>query len=90
MVGPTPDGTPVRCEIDRATLTPRRFILETENGVLELLLSRYEQVGDIAWPNRLDFRAPDGAITVRFSDVELNEDLSDLAFDPPSRAVRQP
>lgn len=85
----------VRCEIDRATLTPRVFHLvgrQTESAprAMTLTLDRYAIIDGVAWVRRLRFTSPDGEILLRLSDVELNADLNPAAFTPPQRATRLP
>lgn len=88
VVGPGPGGSDVRCEIDRATLTPRRFVVGGNGQHMVLTLTRYEQRGAVAWPRRMEFLAPDGEILVRFSEIELNSEPASSAFVPPRRAAR--
>lgn len=80
----------VHCEIDRATLTPRRFTLLTEAGSAEFTLDRYAIVGDTVWPRRLGFRNDSGQIVVRLHEIEINTDVPDRAFVPPARARKLP
>jgi len=80
----------VRCEIDRATLTPRRFVIGTGGTKVELSLAQYELVGDVPWARRMEFLAPTGTIVIRLADIELNGELPASAFVPPKRATRLP
>lgn len=80
----------VRCAIDRATLTPRRFWLTGDGQKLEILLDAYELIGTIAWARRMEFRGPDGMIEIRLGGIELNGELPENAFVPPARATRLP
>lgn len=90
VTGPALGRTDVRCEIDRATLTPRRFTLPTQAHTSELTLDRFAIVAGIVWPRRLTFRGPAGEIVVRLGDIELNTGLPDRAFSPPARARKLP
>jgi outer membrane lipoprotein-sorting protein len=80
----------VRCEIDRRTLTPRRFRFGSSPTQDELVLGHYTMVGACAWPRSILFRGSDGEILVRLNDVELNADLPPAAFTPPARAQPLP
>ena len=79
-----------RCEIDRATLTPRRFLLTGGETGMVLLLDRYSLIGGVVWARRMEFRSADGTIVMHLGDVELNGELPENAFVPPGRAVRLP
>ncbi|MFN0010128.1 MAG: hypothetical protein ACKVS8_00640 [Phycisphaerales bacterium] len=82
------------CEIDRVTLTPRRFIpggaTDSAGTASDLRLSEYRLIGEIVWAHRLRLNGPGGAADVLMSDVELNGDLPPGAFTPPVRARRFP
>lgn len=84
VVGPALGSEEVRCEIDRATLTPRRFLVASGHG--ELLLDKYAKVGAIVWPHVIHFRGEEGEILVRLDELELNIELPGEAFTPPGRA----
>jgi len=90
VVGPAFDRPDVRCEIERATLTPRRFILEAQGTSSELLLDRYAMIDGVAWPRRMVFRSPEGSVVVRTSEIDFNDELPPNAFVPPARAKRLP
>jgi len=90
VIGPALGRDDVRCEIDRATLTPRRFRLGSAPDQGELLLDRYTVAGAIVWPRGIRFRGPDGEIHVRLRDLELNIELPGGAFNPPGRARLMP
>lgn len=95
VTGPALGRSDVRCEIDRATLTPRVFQLlgtpeDSFAATMTLTLDRYTMIGPVAWALRLRFTSPDGEILLRLGDVELNADLSAAAFIPPARAARLP
>jgi outer membrane lipoprotein-sorting protein len=85
------DGRTVVCDVDRKTLTPRRYRMFDPAGRVRftLTLGEYGVFNGIAWPTRLDARSDEGRINVRLSDVELNGDLAPNAFKPPRRAEKQ-
>jgi len=86
------DGRTVVCDVDRRTLTPRRYRMFDPAGRARftLALSDYGVFNGIAWPTRLDARSDEGRIGVKLSDVELNGELAPNAFRPPRRAEKQP
>ncbi|MEK6703180.1 MAG: hypothetical protein AABZ53_13015 [Planctomycetota bacterium] len=90
VVGPAFGREEVRCEIDRSTLTPRRFWLHGAGQKLEIVLDAYVMVGEIAWARRMVFGAQDGTIEIRLGDIELNAEIPQNAFVPPGRAARLP
>jgi hypothetical protein len=82
----------IDCEIDRATLTPTRFILPTgpDTPDRQLLLSRYIAADEHVWPGRMQLLDSAGAITIRFGVVEVNGEIPPSAFTPPRRAQLLP
>lgn len=90
--GPALGRDDVECEIDRATLTPRRFVMDMgeASAPTELLFDEYAVVGEIVWPMRVRLRSPSGEVSIRFRGVELNGALPDGAFTPPGRAKALP
>lgn len=101
VTGPAFGREDVRCEVDRSTLTPRRFWVEgaelsrggdeaAGSPRFELALDRYALVGDIVWARQLRFTSPDGEIVLRLNDVELNQGVAEGAFTPPARATKLP
>jgi hypothetical protein len=86
------DGRTVACEVDRRTLTPRRYRMFDPTGRerFTLTLGEYDVFGGIPWPTRLDAKSTEGRIGVRLKDVELNGELAPNAFRPPRRAEKQP
>jgi len=82
----------VLCEIDRRTLTPRRFVVAGDDGmaVSELVLESFAMVDGIAWPKRMRLRSGTGEVLVRFREIELNGEVPAGAFNPPSRAKALP
>jgi len=89
--GPALGGNDVHCDIDRRTLTPRRFIVAaSETFESEVLLDRYEVVDGIAWPMRIRLLGPTGQITIRAREIELNAGVPAAAFVPPRNATPLP
>jgi hypothetical protein len=84
----------LRCEVDRATLTPRRYAILADGptGVpdFELALDRYRDVDGVPWPHRLVATSGVGRIVVEQRNVEVNGELAPNAFVPPRRAEKQP
>jgi outer membrane lipoprotein-sorting protein len=87
------DGTVMTCDVDRKTLTPRRYVLRDDRGVqrFSLALSRYADFGNgIVWPRRIEAISESGQILIDLRDVEINGDLPPAAFRPPARAEKLP
>jgi outer membrane lipoprotein-sorting protein len=86
----TEDGSTLLCEVDRKTLTARRYILRDPDGEdrFALTLSRYAEFNGIAWPRRIEAVSPTGRIVVDLHDVDINGELPASAFHPPARAVK--
>jgi hypothetical protein len=82
----------VTCEIERLTLTPRRFVVGEEGAELssELLLDRYTPEAGVVWPMRMRLRSPSGEVVVTVREVELNGKVPGGAFTPPARAKALP
>ena len=89
---PLEDGRKVVCDVDRRTLTPRRYRMLDPSGRARftLHLKEYAVFDGIPWATRLEAVSEEGRISVRMKDVELNGDLAPNAFKPPRRAERQP
>lgn len=84
-------GRSVACEIERATLTPRLFVVTGDDAAARTLrLERYRMVAGIPWPTRLRLAGPEGTITLMLTDIELNEAPAPAAFVPPGKAIRLP
>lgn len=76
------------CEVDRKTLTPRRYV--TTDG-FELRLERYREINQLPWPTRLIARNPSaGTVIVQQRNIEINGELAPNAFVPPRRAEKRP
>jgi hypothetical protein len=92
--GPALGSDNVRCEIDRATLTPRRFVVggggANQATASELLLDKYDIVNMIVWPMRMRLRSPTGEVMVRIRELEINGEIPGGAFVPPARAKALP
>jgi outer membrane lipoprotein-sorting protein len=82
----------VRCEVERRTLTPRRYILRDDAGVARftLDLSDYRMISDHPLPYRYTATSSDGRIIIALREVELNSELAEGAFVPPKRAEKLP
>ena len=85
------DGRTIVCDVDRATLTPRRYrMLDPAHKTrFTLALSQYGVFEGVAWPTRLVATSEQGKILIRLKDVELNGELAAGAFRPPRRAEKQ-
>lgn len=92
------DGAPTRgydsrlhCEVDRRTLTPRRYVYDDSGQrQFELTLDRYRVVNGIPWPHRLVATGAMGRVVIEQRNVEINGELAPNAFVPPRRAEKQP
>lgn len=87
------EGQVLTCEIDRATLTPRKYTLtdDAEKVRFTLHLSDYQDYGDgIVWPKRLDAVGENGTIRITMGNVEFNSRIAPRAFTPPRRAEKLP
>jgi hypothetical protein len=88
----TLDAAPVRCTIDRRTLTVRRYdVLDASGNATAIVeLSGYRLFGDRPWPTRIAATHDRASFVVRLDDVEFDSELPDSAFVPPARAERVP
>jgi len=93
------DGQTLRCEVNRPTLSPRRWevIPESFDGlaaksdpILVVLLDRYHVIEDSIWPMRVRATGASGFAELRFDWVELNKQLSPGAFKYPRTATKYP
>ncbi len=84
------EGQRITCDVDRATLTPRQYMLIDPAGKqrLELREDHYRQIDGIPWPTHLTARSESGVVIVDMTDIELNSELPPAAFVPPRRAER--
>ncbi|HET6247442.1 MAG TPA: hypothetical protein VFE47_07095 [Tepidisphaeraceae bacterium] len=85
-------GQRVVCDVQRATLMPRRYSVFDSAGVerFTLCLDRYEMLGDIPWPVMLTAHSEGGTIDIMLKDPELNAELAPNAFVPPRKAEKVP
>jgi len=89
---PNDYGATMICEIDRKTLTPRRYVMKDPGGIdrFSLVLGNYAEFGGIVWPRKVQAVSESGRILVELRDVEINSDLPPGAFHPPARAEKLP
>jgi hypothetical protein len=87
-----PDEPVVVCEVDRRTLTPRKYSVLDDAGKARFTLSmdHYRQYGDVVWPTRLIAVSEGGTVEIVLNEVEVNPELPPRAFVPPSRAEKLP
>jgi outer membrane lipoprotein-sorting protein len=86
-------GEPVVvCEVDRQTLTPRKYSMLDDKGVMRFTLSleQYRQFGPVVWPTKLTAISESGTVEIELRDVEINPELEAAAFVPPRRAEKLP
>jgi outer membrane lipoprotein-sorting protein len=82
--------TKLLCTIDRATLTPRRYELFSDDTArFTLELDRYESFGEVVWPTRIRGTSATGTFTAELDDVQVNQPLAEETFVPPPSAERQ-
>lgn len=88
----SPGEPAVVCEVDRRTLTPRRYVMIDDKGAqrFSLTLDHYRQFGDAVWPTRLIAVSDGGTVHVELRGVEVNPELPAGAFVPPRRAEKLP
>jgi outer membrane lipoprotein-sorting protein len=84
------DGTTLSCDVDRRTLTPRRYMLVDSGNQrrFTLTLDRYAIIDDVAWPQRVTADSESGRVQVDLRNVEINSELAPGAFKPPKRAEK--
>ena len=84
------NGATIICEIDRNTLTARRYILRDGEDWQQftLTLSQYADFAGIPWPQKIEAEGPSGRITIDLNEIEINGELPSAAFHPPARAVK--
>jgi outer membrane lipoprotein-sorting protein len=83
----------VVCEVDRATLTPRKYAMLDDSGATRFTftLGRYRQFpGDVVWPTRLVADSDAGKVEIELREVEVNPELAPGAFVAPRRAEKLP
>jgi len=86
------DEPVVVCEVDRRTLTPRKYSVLDDAGKARftLTMGHYRQYGDVVWPTRLVAVSDGGTVEIVLNEVEVNPELPPRAFVPPSRAEKLP
>lgn len=86
------DGRTVVCQVDRPTLTPRRYSMLDGSGVerFSLEVSRYGTFDGVLHPQKLLARSDQGTIDIELRDLEINIEQSDRAFVPPADAEKLP
>ena len=84
------DGGAVLAQIDRDTLTVRRYTLLAPGGRprLTLALGDYTLIAGRPWPRRITAAGPGRTLTLRLHDITLNQPPPPGAFTPPRRAER--
>ena len=88
----SPDEPVVLCEVDRVTLTPRKYLMLDDTGKtrFSLSLEDYQQFGPVVWPTRLTALSENGTVEIELRDVQVNPELPTNAFIPPRRAEKLP
>jgi hypothetical protein len=88
----SPDEPVVLCEVDRDTLTPRKYLMLDDKGKtrFSLSLEDYQQFGPVVWPTRLTAVSESGTVEIDLRDVQVNPELPTNAFIPPRRAEKLP
>ena len=86
------NGLTISCEIDRPTLTPRKYRMIDEKGTTRftLTLDHYAQFGDNVWPRRVVAISDRGEIDIDLKSIEINGEIPEQAFKPPKRAEKLP
>ena len=90
------DSPPVSCDIERVTLTPRRYHVDdpgqdpAAKPAFTLALERYADFAGVVWPTRIVATSAGGKVKIVLRDVEINGELAPSAFVPPRRAEKQP
>jgi outer membrane lipoprotein-sorting protein len=85
------EGGLVRCEVDRRTLTPRKYVVLDAAGEARftLELSDYRLPADeTPFPFRYVATSDEGKIVIALREVELNGEPAEGAFTPPKRAEK--
>jgi outer membrane lipoprotein-sorting protein len=84
--------TTIFCEIDRPTLTPRRYRMIDDKGTTRftLALDGYAPFGETVWPRRVVAISDRGEIDIDLKEIEINGETPEQAFKPPRRAEKLP
>lgn len=82
---------PANCAIERSTFTIREceFVAGENAAKLALRMDRYKVIDGHVWPLRIDLLSDHGQVTLLLDDVSINEEVSEVAFQPPRRAIRK-
>jgi hypothetical protein len=85
-------GGSILCEVDRPTLTPRRYTVLDDTGAARstLTLDRYRDFDGLLWPTSIQAASESGTVMVFIDSARFNEGLPEAAFNPPVAAVKQP
>jgi hypothetical protein len=85
-------GTTIFCEIDRRTLTPRKYRMIDDKGATRftLTLDRYAPFDETVWPRRVVAISDRGEIDIDLKEIEINGEIPEQAFKPPRRAEKLP
>ncbi|MEM9882064.1 MAG: hypothetical protein AAF800_03995 [Planctomycetota bacterium] len=81
-----PDG--LRAEVDGRTLTPRRFVVTTDDGESITVDTTWSAYATGPWYRTIAALGPFGEAELDFTGVTLGGALNPRAFVPPRRAVR--
>lgn len=86
----TVDDAPVRCEVEKSTLTPRKYVISDDKGIARFMmeLSQYRLIDNIPFATRYVAASEMGTITITLDDIDLNSELAPAAFTPPKRAEK--
>ena len=92
LTQPAADGTRLRTEVDRATLTTRRQQLldAQDHPVMSVEYRDYRLINGIPWPLQMVFQSKQGLIQLDLDSVQLNQPPLPAAFVPPKRAEKLP
>lgn len=86
------DGT-LSCDVDRATLTPRVYRFNDEQGKTRftLILNNYRQISGEPFPTEMVAKGDGvGQVRVELVNVEINSEMAPKAFVPPRKAEKLP
>ncbi len=87
----SPGNAKMSCFIDKKTLTTRNCTYFDEHNFLRqmLVFENYKDSNGVAWPMHLSGNGENGKFDIHFSNVIINEELSNRAFVPTRRAKKQ-
>ncbi|HEY8667240.1 MAG TPA: hypothetical protein VIL86_11275 [Tepidisphaeraceae bacterium] len=89
------DDRVITCEVDRKTLTARRYHLFDPQGKERFTLDlndyrRLAKNSTLVWPMEIIAAGEGGKFTADFFDLSINAELAPNTFTPPRRAEKQP